>query len=257
MIHCAVIISSCMLIFFCPDSGLVCDENALYCIDMLLLLIVLLALGFRGIGRFELFQSEHLHHFGPWRLWSSRSSAATSSTTPQVAGRRRHQRRPISRRLSPHAATMPATAGPSTPASPSASCHPHPRRGLHGPAPPPSPRHRNTSSFTMGKKRSRAISVSPSTSPPSRPELWAGPGFCNSPPPSSLPIPKFSLHQKRSVSLEFPPADRSDDEEVPVHAKSAPSSPTAGSGATFFSGTDATIATENLRRILHLKIEDD
>ncbi|KAF8721231.1 hypothetical protein HU200_023153 [Digitaria exilis] len=104
-----------------------------------------------------------------------------------------------------------------------------------------------------GKKRSRAISISPSTSPSARPELWAGPGF---PPPSSLPIPKFSLHQKRSVSLEFPPADRSDDEEVPVHAKSAPSSPTAGSGVSFFSGNDAAIATENLRRILHLKIED-
>ncbi|RCV46451.1 hypothetical protein SEVIR_9G537400v4 [Setaria viridis] len=107
-----------------------------------------------------------------------------------------------------------------------------------------------------GKKRSRAISISPSTSPPSRPELWAGPAFSNSPPPSSLPIPKFSLHQKRSVSLEFPPADRSDEEEVPVHAKSAPSSPTASSAVSFFSGNDAAIATENLRRILHLKIED-
>ncbi|CAN6290599.1 unnamed protein product [Urochloa humidicola] len=107
-----------------------------------------------------------------------------------------------------------------------------------------------------GKKRSRPISISPSTSPPSRPELWAGPGFSNSPPPSSLPIPKFSLHQKRSVSLDFPPADRSDDEDVPVHAKSAPSSPTASSGVSFFSGNEAAIATENLRRILHLKIED-
>lgn len=107
-----------------------------------------------------------------------------------------------------------------------------------------------------GKKRGRAISISPSTSPPARPELWAGPGFCNSPPPSSLPIPKFSLHQKRSVSLEFPPADQSD-EEVLVHAKSAPSSPTAGSSVTFLSGTDATIATENLRRILHLEIKDN
>ncbi|XP_062216742.1 uncharacterized protein LOC133916880 [Phragmites australis] len=106
-----------------------------------------------------------------------------------------------------------------------------------------------------GKKCSGAISISPSTSPP-RPELWAGPGFSNSPPPSSLPIPKFSLHQKRSVSLEFPPADRSDDEEVLVHAKSAPSSPTAGSGVSFFSDSDTAIATENLRRILHLKIAD-
>uniref|UniRef100_A0A0E0K915 Uncharacterized protein n=1 Tax=Oryza punctata TaxID=4537 RepID=A0A0E0K915_ORYPU len=107
-----------------------------------------------------------------------------------------------------------------------------------------------------GKKRSRAISISPSTSPPSRPELWAGPAFSNSPPPSSLPIPKFSLHQKRSVSLELPPAGRSDDVEVPLHAKSAPSSPTAGSGVSFFSVSDTAIATENLRRILHLKIAD-
>ena len=108
-----------------------------------------------------------------------------------------------------------------------------------------------------GKKRSRAISISPSTSPPSRPELWAGPAFSNSPPPSSLPIPNFSLHQKRSVSLELLPADRSDNVEVPLHAKSAPSSPTAGSGVNFFSDdSDTAIATENLRRILHLKIND-
>ncbi|GJN09014.1 hypothetical protein PR202_ga26980 [Eleusine coracana subsp. coracana] len=108
-----------------------------------------------------------------------------------------------------------------------------------------------------GKKRSRAISISPSTSPPTRPELWAGPGFSNSPPPSSLPIPKFSLHQKRSVSLEFPPTNRSDGEDVRVNAKSAPSSPTAGSGACLFSGSDTAIATENLRRILHLKITEN
>ncbi|KAK3148316.1 hypothetical protein QOZ80_3BG0293510 [Eleusine coracana subsp. coracana] len=108
-----------------------------------------------------------------------------------------------------------------------------------------------------GKKRSRAISISPSTSPPTRPELRAGPGFSNSPPPSSLPIPKFSLHQKRSVSLEFPPTNRSDGEDVPVNAKSAPSSPTAGSGVSLFSGCDTAIATEDLRRILHLKIAEN
>ena len=138
--------------FFFAQILVVLASSAMkmHCIDMPLRLIVVLTLGFRGIGRYELSQSEHLHHLGPWRLWSSRSSAATSSTTPQVAGRRRHQHRPISRRLSPHTATMPATAGPSTPASPSASCHPRPRRGLHGPAPPLSPRHRNSSSFTMG-----------------------------------------------------------------------------------------------------------
>jgi hypothetical protein len=108
-----------------------------------------------------------------------------------------------------------------------------------------------------GKKRSRAISISPSTSPPTRHELWAGPAFSNSPPPSSLPIPKFSLHQKCSVSLEFPPADRSDSKVVRVHAKSAPSSPAAGSGVSFFNDGGTAIATENLRRILHLNIADN
>lgn len=31
---------------------------------------------------------------------------------------------------------------------------------------------------------------------PTCPELWAGPSFSNSPAPSSLPIPKFSVPQK-------------------------------------------------------------
>ncbi|KAI4967787.1 hypothetical protein ZWY2020_014160 [Hordeum vulgare] len=108
-----------------------------------------------------------------------------------------------------------------------------------------------------GKKRSRAIPITPSGSPPSRPELWAGPAYSNSPPPSSLPIPKFSLHQKRSVSLELPPADRTEHVEVLVHAKSAPSTPTAGSGFGFFGENDTAIATENLRRILNLEITED
>ncbi|XP_006649434.1 formin-like protein 20 [Oryza brachyantha] len=133
------------------------------------------------------------------------------------------------------------------------------------PPPPPPPPARTYSSPEpktpksqphLGKKRSRAISISPSTPPPSRPELWAGPAFSNSPPPSSLPIPKFSLHQKRSVSLDLPTANQPDDVEMPLHAKSAPSSPTAGSGVSLFSDSETAIATENLRRILHLKIAD-
>lgn len=72
----------------------------------------------------------------------------------------------------------------------------------------------------------------------------------------SSPEPKTPKHQQLHHGKKAQPSNLYD-EEVPVHAKSAPSSPTAGSGATFFSGTDATIATENLRRILHLKIEDD
>ncbi|XP_062204988.1 early nodulin-20-like [Phragmites australis] len=107
-----------------------------------------------------------------------------------------------------------------------------------------------------GGKRSRPISISPSKSPPSRSELWAGPAFSNSPPPSSLPIPKFSLRQKRSISLELPPVERSDDVEVRQHAKSAPSSPVGGSGYDFFDNNETAIATENLRRILQLDIAD-
>ncbi|KAM0829749.1 hypothetical protein ACQ4PT_066681 [Festuca glaucescens] len=74
--------------------------------------------------------------------------------------------------------------------------------------------------------------------------------------PSSLPIPNFSLREKRSVSLDLPPAERCDDVEVRPHAKSAPSSPVSGSGSGFFNVKDTAIATENLRRILQLDIAD-
>ncbi|GER24845.1 brassinosteroid signalling positive regulator family protein, partial [Striga asiatica] len=55
-------------------------------------------------------------------------------------------------------------------------------------------------------------------------ERWAGPAYSNSPPPSSLPIPKFSLRPKRSISLDLPNAAS----EINFHpiAKSAPVSPT-------------------------------
>lgn len=77
-------------------------------------------------------------------------------------------------------------------------------------------------------------------------ELFAGPAYSNSPPPSSLPLPKFPLRQKRSVSLDLP-VTKSYIELKPI-SKSAPSSPTRES---------FTFATENLRRILHLNISDD
>ncbi|KAI3788168.1 hypothetical protein L2E82_00880 [Cichorium intybus] len=35
-------------------------------------------------------------------------------------------------------------------------------------------------------------------------ELWVGPAYSNSPPPSSLSIPNFSVKQKRTVSLDLP-----------------------------------------------------
>ncbi|KAJ6813631.1 uncharacterized protein M6B38_143320 [Iris pallida] len=105
------------------------------------------------------------------------------------------------------------------------------------------------------KPRSNPIAISPkpATKAPlfdeeefSYSELWAGPAYTNSPPPSSLPIPKFSLRQKRSVSLELPCP--SSGIVLPPLAKSAPTSPTRD---TFSS------ATENLRRILQLDVADD
>ncbi|RVW54741.1 hypothetical protein CK203_072006 [Vitis vinifera] len=55
-------------------------------------------------------------------------------------------------------------------------------------------------------------------------ELWAGPAYSNSPPPSSLPIPKFSMRPKRTVSLDLPGSAP----VMKMHAiaKSAPPSPT-------------------------------
>ncbi|XP_010256089.1 PREDICTED: uncharacterized protein LOC104596558 [Nelumbo nucifera] len=102
-------------------------------------------------------------------------------------------------------------------------------------------------------------------------ELWAGPAYSNSPPPSSLPIPKFSLRQKRSVSLDLP----SSGSRIPMHpiAKSAPPSPTREpypprrdfflntdfaanpSPRDFFLNIDS--ATKDLRRMLHLDVDDE
>ncbi|GMJ01150.1 hypothetical protein like AT4G02715 [Hibiscus trionum] len=89
-------------------------------------------------------------------------------------------------------------------------------------------------------------------------ELWAGPAYSNSPPPSSLPIPKFSLRAKRTVSLDLPAADP----VIDVHqtAKSAPASPTrelSPSVAELFCSADSASATKALRRILNLDETDD
>ncbi|KAE8721390.1 transducin family protein [Hibiscus syriacus] len=85
------------------------------------------------------------------------------------------------------------------------------------------------------------------------PELWAGPAYSNSPPPSSLPIPTFSLWVKRTMSPDL----RAADPVVDVHqtAKSAPASPTrepSPSVAELFLSADSATATKALRRILNL-----
>ncbi|MBA0754586.1 hypothetical protein Gogos_022087 [Gossypium gossypioides] len=79
-------------------------------------------------------------------------------------------------------------------------------------------------------------------------ELWAGPAYSNLPPPSSLPIPKFSLRVKRTVSLDLPAADPF----VDVHptGNSAPASV-----AELFGCDDS--ATKTLRRILNLDNTDN
>ncbi|KAI4349491.1 hypothetical protein L6164_010074 [Bauhinia variegata] len=86
-------------------------------------------------------------------------------------------------------------------------------------------------------------------------ELWAGPTYSNSPPPSSLPIPKFSVRPKRTVSLDLPGSSP----EIEMHpvAKSAPPSPTREpSPPTRDMFHNADSATKTLRRILNLNIDD-
>ncbi|GAA0159388.1 hypothetical protein LIER_16174 [Lithospermum erythrorhizon] len=106
-------------------------------------------------------------------------------------------------------------------------------------------------------------------------ELWAGPTYSNSPPPSSLPIPKFSMKPKRTVSLELP-SSVSPIELRPI-AKSAPTSPTheRNPSPIYFlsdvesvmetsdqhylqqeSVDDSEFATKALRRILNLDNDD-
>lgn len=87
-------------------------------------------------------------------------------------------------------------------------------------------------------------------------ELWAGPTYSNSPPPSSLPIPKFSVKPKRTVSLDLP----SSCPKIEMHlmAKSAPCSPRreySPSASDFLANADS--ATKTLRRILNLDLDDD
>ncbi|KAI3506780.1 hypothetical protein L1887_21344 [Cichorium endivia] len=88
-------------------------------------------------------------------------------------------------------------------------------------------------------------------------ELWAGPAYSNSPPPSSLPIPNFSVKPKRTVSLDLPSVSASGVDLLTLISKSAPTSPTSERHMEFFSSRNDS-ATKNLRRILNLDmIETD
>ncbi|PKA66078.1 hypothetical protein AXF42_Ash010488 [Apostasia shenzhenica] len=108
---------------------------------------------------------------------------------------------------------------------------------------------RRSSPITISPEPSRKVSAFSEEFSCS--ELWAGPTYSNSPPPSSLPIPKFSLLPKRSISFEL--HDLSSSFTLQPEAKSAPTSPTCDSRSSspdFFLSTS--FATENLRRILNL-----
>ncbi|CAF2125568.1 BnaA03g57290D [Brassica napus] len=84
--------------------------------------------------------------------------------------------------------------------------------------------------------------------------LWAGPTYSNSPPPTSVSIPKFSLRQRRTVSLTFPSPDSAVD--VLEVAKSAPVSPASScdDDNPFHSTVSATMT---LRRMLNLETADE
>lgn len=91
-------------------------------------------------------------------------------------------------------------------------------------------------------------------------ERWAGPAYSNSPPPSSLPLPKFSTKLTKSWPSESSPVDL----KFEVSVVSSPSACTSSAPRTSHSlrswmpvyesegARDVAFATENLRRILNL-----
>lgn len=116
---------------------------------------------------------------------------------------------------------------------------------------------------SKSSRRSNPISISPKPPPKltsfceelSFSELWAGPTYSYSPSPSSLPLPKFSLRPKRSISLDLSgtrpeisfPHDTKSPADTQVRDVSMPS-------PDLFRNTAS--ATENLRRILNLDLID-
>lgn len=91
-------------------------------------------------------------------------------------------------------------------------------------------------------------------------ERWAGPTYSNSPPPSSLPMPKFLQQPKRTLSLDLPYTFSADAITLHPTSKSAPASPTGrecsphGNRDLFCSADSATKA---LCRILNLDLDDE
>ncbi|KAL8138976.1 hypothetical protein V2J09_004977 [Rumex salicifolius] len=144
-----------------------------------------------------------------------------------------------------------------------------PRTPTHSPTPTAcenTPYHLNSGDGRLSKRnvKSSPMTINVKAGRNERPqnqntsfsELWAGPAYSNSPPPSSVPMPKFSMKPRRTVSLELPPTAS---EITPYSiAKSAPASPTRSlkhSGSLVLHNDDN--ATKTLRRILNLDVADD
>lgn len=72
-----------------------------------------------------------------------------------------------------------------------------------------------------------------------------------------MPIPKFSMCPKRTVSLDLPRSDSDMKFEMHPSAKSAPSSPTRECSRKLDVLIGLDDATQNLRRILNLELADD
>eukprot|EP00249_Psilotum_nudum_P021390 c28089_g2_i1 orf=560-2098(+) len=85
-------------------------------------------------------------------------------------------------------------------------------------------------------------------------ERWAGPAYTNSPPPSSLPLPKFPLKQLRSSSLELPKSSKHflTDADFSDRSRSCPTVSSPFPVPACDSAVDIAFATKDLRRILHL-----
>ncbi|KAL1539746.1 hypothetical protein AAHA92_24193 [Salvia divinorum] len=86
-------------------------------------------------------------------------------------------------------------------------------------------------------------------------ELWAGPAYSNSPPPSCLPVPKFTLKPKRTISLDLPTV--ASEIDLPPLSHSAPASPRERSPSPSDLFDIADSVTKTLRRMLNLDMDDE
>ncbi|GLJ53233.1 hypothetical protein SUGI_1134570 [Cryptomeria japonica] len=80
-------------------------------------------------------------------------------------------------------------------------------------------------------------------------EKWAGPAYSNSPPPSSLPFPKFSMQQMRSIATDL--MDASEGAKNVDQGLETQKKVQSSNGSSIQFGFDVS-ATQDLRRLLGL-----